>query len=202
MANNKKTYPILDLKITPKAIYAVIIFLAFEALIVYGTYAISFDKGMEVGYNNGWNEAMSDVEDKITQSDNVQNDLDIMLSFKGTILEKKDGQLILQAANLSKNPLTPTPAKRTVNIDGATILMARRQKSAEEINKERLAFSEAIKKYDEGTLKERPQIYTYFTTEIVKPDNFEVGEEVTVEANENIKTKAEFTASRITVFRQ
>jgi hypothetical protein len=120
--------------------------------------------------------------------------------LSGAIQEIKNNTIFLKSG-ASLNPFEELPEVREVIVTENTKIIRQKPKDSELLQKEtadyQKAFEKAQKESSATTIFPTPPMP--FTEEEIKIADLKVGDQITVEANENIKTKTSFEASRIIV---
>ena len=126
-------------------------------------------------------------------------------SLSGTIKEIKGNVLLLETP-ASFNPFEELPSIREVMVGSTVKIIKNEPKDADLIQKEQEKYQQQLielqKKIKPGVPPE-PGSYpippTFFVESTISLKDLKPGDQVLVDAEENIKTKARFEASKITV---
>lgn len=135
---------------------------------------------------------------------------DEVLSLSGTVERVEDTTIFLNV-NASQFPLEDAPAVRRVIVTDNTELVRFEELSIEEQEQREQEYQEALAEYEANRQEAEPgaEDAAGVGEEPVPPDivdevsislgDIESGDSITVSAEENIKTKKEFEATRVTV---
>lgn len=115
-------------------------------------------------------------------------------SINGTI-NKIQINIVTIDVSQSGNPFEDLPTTRQVTVVEKTVIVMQQQKDSAVYNQEYKLYLSALKRAATTTLS-LPQPYE---EKIIKLSDLKVGDTISVEASENIKTSASFTATKIIV---
>ena len=180
------------------------IYFIIAAVLIVGLilgYILGLFSSQEKAFNQGLEQGRKEIEEKyqtkIEELFPSEPEPEEIFSVSGEIKEVKDKILTLETTFYPVNPLEESKTEiKTVEITEATELVKQVQKSPEELEIEEEAFRETMEENPEAEISS-PLPYEEFT---ISFSDLKVGDKITVEAEENIKEKTEFTAKKIVLW--
>ncbi len=142
--------------------------------------------------------SVAELETKIEKAKKFFPSIPDMRFVSGTVEEVKSGSFIIKAFSLP-NPFEDLPEKREVVVTSMTKIIRMTQKDSKVFQKE---VEVAQKEQSGRKVGEVPSLASFPTPFIEKEillKDIKVGNQVSVEAGENIKEKIKFDATRIMV---
>jgi len=113
-------------------------------------------------------------------------------NISGKIKEIKGKTIILEAINV--NPLEDLPTTREITIEDNTKIVKSENKDQTTFQNEMDTYQEKIKAGEKNAIPPMP-----FAEKEITPADLKVGDQISVEASENIKTKEKFEATKVTL---
>jgi len=186
---------------TQAKIFTIIVIALIIGVII--GYFLGLHSGHKKAYNQGLEQGRQEVKEKyqskIEELFPTPPEPEKIFLVSGKIKEIKDKNLTLERTIPPINPFEePKTEIKKVKITPGTEIVKRVEKSPEELEIEEKAFRKAIEENPKIPISP-PDIFKETTISL---SSLKVGDVITIEAEENIKDKTEFSAKKISLLRK
>ena len=150
----------------------------------------------KIGFNKAYQTAKQEIE--LRYQSKIQElfpEPEEMLSFMARITDIKRDTLSIVIPAATFNPFAEDMIKK-VKITDSTEIVKRIARPEMEFQKEQEAYNKILESF-EGSPEDLPPSPLPFEDVKIEITELKIGDEITVEAEENIKDKDEFTAKKI-----
>lgn len=173
------------------------LFLSLLAAFVVGIFLGGIvTKTMDGGYDTGYRDAWTKAEARAIEVGLIPETPSTVTSLSGTIEEVQKDAVVIATTLREINPFAnPLPEKRTVRVTKETTIVEGVPLDIEAITKANEVFLKKLETLEPGD--EPPLPPEPFQWKSLTLDGLRVGESVTVEAEEDIRTKTVFSAKSI-----
>lgn len=151
-----------------------------------------------VGQTGQSNPEVARLQAQIDEAKKMFPPMPEMRSISGKVLSISGSTVTIESM-ASVNPFETLPKERTITVTSTTKLISMEQKDQASFQKEMEAFSKQMSSVKPGSAQSAPIMPPMpFSEKSISLSDIKVGEMINVEADENIKEKASFTAIKIT----
>lgn len=151
-----------------------------------------------VGQTGTSNPEVARLQAQIDEAKKMFPPMPEMRAISGKVLSVSGNTITIESM-ASVNPFETLPKERTITVNSTTKLISMEQKDQAIFQKEMEAFSKTMSSVKPGSVQSAPVVPPMpFNEKTISLSNLTVGTIINVEANENIKEKTSFIATKIT----
>ena len=158
--------------------------------------------GAAVGFALGGGQARTETAKLQAQIEKAKKSfpqIPELRSLSGKVTHIAGNTITLETSYPDTNPFESLPKERTITISGTTKVVAYEQKDQVAVRKEMEDFMKNLRTARPADADARPTPPTPYTEKSASASDIKEGMMISVEADENIKDKTSFTASKIVV---